>query len=102
MAVHISEACYHVNCTIVAYYMLHLAMAENQANDEESSYERAQSLMKTELPEYVVNIFLASGYDRLESIAKINNQTIDEMITHTNNTFDGDCLRLVSYIFVVV
>ena len=45
----------------------------------------------------MVNIFVASGYDRLESIAKINDQTIDEMIAYTNRTFDGDCLR---YIFV--
>ena len=73
-------------------------MAENkegQTNDEDSSYEKAQSLMKKELPEYVVNIFMACGYDRLESIAKINDQTIDEMIAYTNNTFDGDCLRYI-------
>ena len=72
-------------------------MAENQTNDEtnyaESSYERAQSLMRKELPECVMNIFVASGYDRLESIAKISDQTIDEMIAYTNKTFDGDCLR---------
>ena len=49
--------------------------------------------MKKELPEYVVNIFVASGYDRLESIVKVNDQAIDEMIAYTNNTFDGDCLR---------
>ena len=72
-----------------------LQMLKN--SDAESSYERAQSLMKKEFPEYVVNIFVASGYDRLESIAKINDQTIDEMIVYTNRTFDGDCLR---YIFV--
>ena len=69
-------------------------MAENQQIlTAESSYERAQSLMKKELPEYVMNIFVASGYDRLESIAKINDQTIHEMIAYTNDTFDGDCLR---------
>ena len=71
-------------------------MAENQeltnASDL-SSYETAHSLLIKELPEYVVNIFIASGYDRLESIAKINDLTIDEMITYINKTFDGDCLR---------
>lgn len=74
-------------------------MAENEQiilttdHDAGSSYETAQSLMKKELPEYVVNILVASGYDRLESIAKINNQTIDEMIAYTNETFDNDCMR---------
>ena len=69
-----------------------LPMAENHADTKPSSYDRAQSLMKTELLEYVVNIFMASGYDRLESIAKINNEVIDEMIAYTNKAFDGDCL----------
>ena len=49
--------------------------------------------MKKELPEYFVNIFTACGYDRLESIAKMNDQTIDEMIAHNNNKFDGDYSR---------
>ena len=73
-----------------------LAMAENQevqTDSADSSYERAQSLMKKELPEYVVNIFMACGYDRLESIAKMDDNTIDEMIAYANSTFDGDCLR---------
>ena len=74
-------------------------MAENQIlTNSETSYERAQSLMRNELPEYVMNIFVASGYDRLESIAKISDGTINEMIAYTNKTFDGDCLR---YIFAV-
>ena len=71
-------------------------MAENQEltnAPELSSYETTRSLLIKELPEYVVNIFIASGYDRLESIAKINDLTIDEMITYINKTFDGDCLR---------
>ena len=73
-----------------------IPMAENNEETKSSSYDRAQSLMKTELPEYVVNIFMASGYDRLESIAKINNEVIDEMIAYTNKTFDGDCLRYIA------
>ena len=71
-------------------------MADNQevqTDSGDSSYKRAQSLMKKELPEYVVNIFMACGYDRLESIAKMDDNTIDEMISYTNSTFDGDCLR---------
>ena len=71
-------------------------MAENQEltnAPELSSYETTRSLLIKELPEYVVNIFIASGYDRLESIAKINDLTIDEMITYINKTFDGDCSR---------
>ena len=71
-------------------------MADNQevqTDSADSSYERTQSLMKKELPEYVVNIFMACGYDRLESIAKMDDNTIDEMIAYTNSTFDGDCLR---------
>ena len=70
-------------------------MADNQevqTDSADSSYE-SQSLMKKELPEYVVNIFMACGYDRLESIAKMDDNTIDEMIAYTNSTFDGDCLR---------
>ena len=73
-----------------------LAMADNQevqTDSADSSYKRAQSLMKKELPEYVVNIFMACGYDRLESISKMDDNTIDEMIAYTNSTFDGDCLR---------
>ena len=73
-----------------------LAMADDQevqTDSADSSYERALSLMKKELPEYVVNIFMACGYDRLESIAKMDDNTIDEMIAYTNSTFDGDCLR---------
>ena len=66
---------------------------KGQADDVDLSYDGAQSLMKKELPEYVVNIFMACGYDRLESIAKMNDKTIDEMIAYTNNTFDGDYLR---------
>ena len=65
-------------------------MADNQevqTDSADSSYERAQSLMKKELPEYVVNIFMACGYDRLESIAKMDHKTIDEMIAYTNSTF---------------
>ena len=66
---------------------------EVQTDSADSSYERAQSLMKKELPEYVVNIYMACGYDRLESIAKMDDNTIDEMIAYANSTFDGDCLR---------
>ena len=49
--------------------------------------------MKKEVSEYFVNIFMACGYDRLESTAKMKDHTIDEMIAHSNNTFDGDYLR---------
>ena len=68
-------------------------MAAEESETCKSSYEVALSLMKEELPEYIQNIFIASGYDRLESIAKIKEETIDEMITYANTTFTGDSLR---------
>ena len=68
-------------------------MAENQELTSASDLSSYETALIKELPENVVNIFIASGYDRLESIAKINDPTIDEMITYINKTFDGDCLR---------
>ena len=68
-------------------------MAAEVSESCKSSFEVALSPMKEELPEYIQNIFIASGYDRLESIAKIKKETIDEMITYANTTFTGDSLR---------
>ena len=35
-----------------------MPMTKNNVDTKSSSYDRAQSLMKTELPEYIVNIFM--------------------------------------------
>lgn len=54
----------------------------------DSSQESATALMKKYLPEYLQNILIASGYEKLETIAKINLPSdIDEMLKYINESF---------------
>ena len=46
-------------------------------------------VMQAKLPKYVVNVFLAAGYDTLEVIADIDEgslQEIEQKITHTTQS----------------
>ena len=54
----------------------------------DSSQESALDLMKKYLPEYLQNILIASGYEKLEIIAKINLPSdIDKMLKYIKDTF---------------
>ena len=57
----------------------------------DGNQESALVLMKKYLPEYLQNILIASGYDKLETIAKINLPSdVDEMLrqVHKNSFSD--------------
>ena len=54
----------------------------------DSSEESALALMKKYLPEYLQNILIASGYEKLEIIAKITLPSdVDEMLKYIENSF---------------
>ena len=54
----------------------------------DSSQEYALALMNKYLPEYLQNILVASGYEKLETIAKINLPTdVDEMLKYIKESF---------------
>ena len=54
----------------------------------ESNQEPSLVLMKKYLPEYLQNILVASGYEKLETIAKMNLPTgIDEMLKYIKESF---------------
>ena len=54
----------------------------------DSSMESATTLMKKYLPEYLQNILVASGYEKLEMIVKINLPSdTDEMLKYINDSF---------------
>ena len=61
----------------------------------DSSQESALVLMKKYLPEYLQNILVASGYEKLETIAKINLPTdANEMLKYIKESFT-DYFKLV-------
>ena len=46
-------------------------------------------LMKEDLPDYLQNVLLACGYDKMSAIAKINVSTdVDKMLQYINENFD--------------
>ena len=54
----------------------------------DSSQESALALMKKYLPVYLQNILIASGYEKLETIAKINLPSdVDEMFKYIEDSF---------------
>ena len=54
-----------------------------------SSEEQALMLMKEDLPDYLQNVLLACGYDKMSAIAKINVSTdVDKMLQYINENFD--------------
>lgn len=62
--------------------------------------EPALALMKKYLPEYLQNILVASGYEKLETIAKINLPTdVDEMLEYIKESFT-DLSKYVLYCYI--
>ena len=56
--------------------------------DLQASQESALTLLTTELPEYLQNILLACGYDKLETLAKLDvSSDIDEMLKYIQESF---------------
>ena len=54
----------------------------------------ACALMKQNLPSYVVNSFIATGYDTLDVIAEMNDEALAEIEEIMNNEYSGDaCFR---------
>ena len=54
----------------------------------DSSQESALALMKKYLPEYLQNILVASGYEKLETIPKIDLPTdVNEMLKYIKESF---------------
>ena len=56
--------------------------------DLQASQESVLTLLTTELPEYLQNILLACGYDKLETLAKLDvSSDIDEMLKYIQESF---------------
>ena len=54
-----------------------------------SNEEQVLVLMKEDLPDYLQNILLACGYDKMSAIAKIDVSTdIEKMLQYIRNNFD--------------
>ena len=66
--------------------------------DLQSSQESALTLLTTELPEYLQNILLACGYDKLETLAKLDvSSDIDEMLKYIQDSF-ADYSKYYTYL----
>ena len=68
--------------------------------DLQSSQESALTLLTTELPEYLQNILLACGYDKLETLAKLVcdvSSDIDEMLKYIQDSF-ADYSKYCTYL----
>lgn len=61
----------------------------NEQFDGREPWEDIVLKMKQNLPEYVVNCFLAAGYDTKEEIAKIDNNSTDGIESYVNEQFPG-------------
>ena len=67
----------------------------------ESNQEPALVLMKKYLPEYLQNILVASGYEKLETIAKMNLPTdVDEMLKYIKESFT-DLSKYVILLYII-
>ena len=54
-----------------------------------SDEEQVLVLMKEDLPEYLQNVLLACGYDKMSAIAKIDVSTdVDKMLQYINENLD--------------
>ena len=54
-----------------------------------SNEEQVLVLMKEDLPDYLQNILLACGYDKMSAIAKIDVSTdIEKMLQYIRDNFD--------------
>ena len=66
--------------------------------DLQSSQESALTLLTTELPEYLQNILLACGYDKLETLAKLDvSSDIDKMLKYIQDSF-ADYSKYCTYL----
>ena len=66
--------------------------------DLQASQESALTLLTTELPEYLQNILLACGYDKLETLAKLDvSSDIDEMLKYIQESF-ADYSKYCTYL----
>ena len=51
--------------------------------------EAVMSMLTKDLPEYLQNVLLACGYDKVSAIAKIDVSTdVDKMLHYLNDNFD--------------
>ena len=67
----------------------------------ESNQEPALVLMKKYLPEYLQNVLVASGYEKLETIAKMNLPTdVDEMLKYIKESFT-DLSKYVILLYII-
>ena len=61
---------------------------------EEKSYsdltQEATTLMRQNLPEYVVNCFIASGYDTLQAVSTIGDENLQEIEEFINSEYPQD------------
>ena len=86
-----------------------MGSSDDYLNDETLTDELANeaiSLMKKKLPTYIVNSFIATGYDTLDVIADLTNEDITEIepiIKHDFVGYDqfvnhatGKCIRYVT------
>ena len=75
---------------------------ESSDKTDASSTAAALAMMQQELPQYLQNMLLACGYDRLQIIAEINAyvsaspqpKDVDKMLDYIKQTFPSDS-RLV-------
>ena len=73
---------------------------ESSDKTDASSTAAALAMMQQELPQYLQNMLLACGYDRLQIIAEINVSAspqpndVDKMLDYIKQTFPSDS-RLV-------
>lgn len=76
-------------------------------SSDASSTADALAMMQQELPQYLQNMLLACGYDRLQIIAEINVSAssqpndVDKMLDYIRKTFPLDS-RLVDMHMVVI
>ena len=52
-----------------------------------SSEENFISLLRSKLPQYIVNCFITTGYDTLEVIREINDQKLNDIEEFINKHF---------------
>jgi len=58
--------------------------------EEQSKEEKALLVLRQELPEYVVDSFICSGYDTLPVIAKMNEASILDLEQFISDEFNED------------
>ena len=63
-------------------------------NDDSNLMSEAVSLMRKMLPSHIVNCFLQTGYDTLDVLAEINNESIAEIEEIINSDYpNATCFR---------